>query len=90
MKHGDYCGRTSSIIRSLTTSTTTFEPLGHRFFASGEVSVIGIQFVLPTLAGWWGYQKLGTGYLFLGIGLVLGMGMAIFSLLRIVNPPKKS
>ncbi len=60
------------------------------FSRAAEVSGIGMQFVLPTLAGWWGDQKLGTGYLFLGIGLVLGMGMAIFSLLRIVNPPKKS
>ncbi|MCR5164643.1 MAG: AtpZ/AtpI family protein [Thermoguttaceae bacterium] len=55
------------------------------FSRAAEISGIGFQFVLPTLAGWWLDQKLNTPYVFLGIGITLGLLMAFFSLLHIVK-----
>jgi len=55
------------------------------FSRAAEVSGVGFQFVLPTLGGWWLDQKLGTPFVFFGIGITLGMLMAFFSLLRIVK-----
>ena len=55
------------------------------FSRAAEISAIGFQFVLPTLGGWWLDQKLNTPYVFLGIGITLGLLMAFFSLLHIVK-----
>lgn len=60
------------------------------FSRAAEVSGAGLQFVLPVLAGWWGDKQLGTGWLFLGIGLVLGSTLSILTLLHIVNPRRNS
>ena len=55
------------------------------FSRAGEISGVGMQFVLPTLAGWWADSKLGTGCLFLLVGLGLGGMLSILSLLHIVK-----
>lgn len=55
------------------------------FSRAAEISGVGMQFVLPTLVGWWIDQKLGTSFICLGIGLGLGMLLSFFSLLHLVR-----
>lgn len=59
------------------------------FSRAAEISGVGMQFILPTLFGWWVDQKLGTMYIGLGVGLGLGMLLSFFSLLHIVRRPAK-
>ncbi len=59
------------------------------FSRAAEISNVGLQFVLPTLFGWWCDQKLNTPFIGLGIGLAVGMFLAIISLLHIVRRPIK-
>ncbi|MBE6426918.1 MAG: AtpZ/AtpI family protein [Thermoguttaceae bacterium] len=55
------------------------------FSRAGEISGIGMQFILPTLAGWWLDQKLGTGLVCLAVGGVCGGLLSFFSLLHLIR-----
>ncbi|MBE6429196.1 MAG: AtpZ/AtpI family protein [Planctomycetaceae bacterium] len=55
------------------------------FSRAAEISNVGLQFVLPVLAGWWLDQKLETGILCLCVGLFLGMVLSLLTLLHLVK-----
>ena len=59
------------------------------FSRAGEISGIGMQFVLPTMAGWWLDQKFGTGILCLCVGGMCGGLLAFFSLLHMARRDAK-
>ena len=52
--------------------------------------VVALTMVLPGLAGHWLDEQLGTVVLFLLIGLGLGCTAAVFQLIQIARPEKRS
>jgi F0F1-type ATP synthase assembly protein I len=55
-----------------------------------RVIAISLEMVVPGLAGYWIDMRLGTKALFMILGFVAGMTLAILHLVRIARGPSKS
>lgn len=56
---------------------------------STRIMVVSLEMVLPGLAGFWVDQRLGTLFLFLLIGIVLGCTAGFWHLIRLTGASAK-
>ncbi|MEE8452012.1 MAG: AtpZ/AtpI family protein [Thermoguttaceae bacterium] len=52
---------------------------------TSHVTAIAMEMVLPALAGIWADRQLGTGMLFLLLGVVFGFTLGMWSLLKLAK-----
>lgn len=69
-------------------STNSVSPIGRGLEWSAKITVVGLEMVLPGIAGQWMDQRLGTS--FLGTcGFVLGLVGSFYHLLRMTTSDLK-
>lgn len=56
---------------------------------ASRVITISLEMALPGLGGYWLDQRLGTGVLFVALGGLLGLGLGMWSLMKIALSPNK-
>lgn len=56
---------------------------------SSRITAIALEMALPAAAGYWLDEKLGTGLVFLMVGVILGMTLGLTSLMRIAATSEK-
>ncbi len=52
---------------------------------SSTVMTISIEMVVPGLLGYWADSRLGTGFLFLMLGMLFGVSLGIWQLVRLTQ-----
>ncbi|MBL8828947.1 MAG: AtpZ/AtpI family protein [Planctomycetaceae bacterium] len=52
---------------------------------SSTVMTISIEMVVPGLLGYWADSRLGTGFLFLMLGMLFGVTLGIWQLVRLTQ-----
>lgn len=52
---------------------------------SSRITTIALEMVVPTLLGYWLDRRLGSGVVFLLVGVVVGFSVALLSLLRLAR-----
>ena len=56
---------------------------------SSRITTIAMEMVLPALLGIWADRRLGTGILFLLLGVVFGFILGMWSLLKLAKTPSR-
>ena len=56
---------------------------------TSHVTAISMEMVLPGLAGIWVDRRLGTGMLFLLLGVAFGFALGMWSLLKLARTPRR-
>jgi len=56
---------------------------------TSRVTTIAMEMVLPALLGIWADRRLGTGMLFLLLGVVFGFALGMWSLLKLAKIPSQ-
>lgn len=71
--------------RHVTTPTDDRSPTAKAYQWSSRIMVVSLEMILPGLAGYWVDRQIGTGFLFLLVGLVAGCTGAMWHLLRMTK-----
>lgn len=61
-------------------------PMARAFAWSSWVTAISLEMVVPGMIGFWVDLQLGTVMLFLVLGVILGMSVGVFQLVRLTTP----
>ena len=64
-------------------------PLAVAFEWVSKITTVALEMIVPAILGHWLDSKLGTGWVLLVLGSILGMAVAMMHLLRLVRPPEK-
>jgi F0F1-type ATP synthase assembly protein I len=54
---------------------------------TSRITTISLEMVVPPAIGYWLDRRLGTGVLFLILGMIAGFTTAMFSLVKLTRPP---
>lgn len=54
---------------------------------TSRITTVSLEMVLPGLLGHWADQKLGTGMLLLVLGVLLGLGVGMWHLIKMTQTP---
>jgi ATP synthase protein I len=60
-------------------------PIAQAIGVAYEIIGASMTFVLPTVGGWWLDQRLGTGPIWLLVGVVLGLVIGTWSLVKLIQ-----
>ena len=55
---------------------------------SSRITTIALEMVVPVLVGYWLDRRLGSGFVFLLAGVVVGFSVALMSLLKLARSSK--
>ena len=69
----------------MTTQPDDRSPLARAMAWTSHVTTISLEMVVPGVIGLWIDQKLGTGMLFLVLGVLLGLGMGMWHLIKLTS-----
>jgi len=64
-------------------------PMAVAMVWSSRITTIAMEMVLPALLGIWADRRLGTGILFLLLGVVFGFILGMWSLLKLAKTPSR-
>jgi hypothetical protein len=64
-------------------------PMAQAMEWTSHVTTIAIEMALPGLGGHWLDRRLGTGMMFLLVGVALGFAMGMWHLLKLTQGPSK-
>lgn len=57
---------------------------------ASQVTSVALEMVVPPVLGFWIYQKLGTGFLFVSLGAIFWFCTWMFSLLKMASSASRS
>jgi F0F1-type ATP synthase assembly protein I len=62
--------------------------MGRGMMWASQISTLGLEVALPALGGYWLDQRWGTSPAFVLVGVVIGFGVSLYSIVKLSQPRK--